>query len=115
MTEHNGQSHSDPDSGSDDNKLAPEGHKLQKTKTALRFASSKLSLVNNPVQESHEDDEEESLIHHDHKKPETPGQPTEQSPLRFTKVFMGLRVEARRRIADEGWGTVDVAGSGVDI
>lgn len=89
MTERKIQRHdSDSDSSTDPNTLAPEGHKLRKSTTALRFASSKLALVNNPVQEVHEG-EEQRLIPNPHAKAPTPEPAGAQKTLRFTKVFHG--------------------------
>jgi hypothetical protein len=87
MTERKIQRHdSDSDSSTDPNTLAvPEGHKLRKSTTALRFASSKLALVNTPVQEVHEG-EEQRLIPDPHAKAPTPEPAGEQKTLRFTKV-----------------------------
>lgn len=97
---------SDPDSNVNADGLAPEGHTLKKSKTRLRFANSKLSLVNNPVQEQ-EDEEEERLIPDQHKKLQTPdqaGHSSEQTPLQFSKVFIqkkGAGKNGKKRVADE--------------
>lgn len=103
---------SDSESGSDARKQAPEGHKLRKSKTALQFASSKLNLVNNPVQSVNANAEEERLIPDPHGKLQTPDPSAEQSPLRFAKVFTYPGLKGRRGSLMRRH---DVARIGIDV